>query len=40
MAPSTRRRAGAVATSLFTGQSAGVWLASHAVDAAGTVPVL
>jgi hypothetical protein len=27
------------ACSLFTGQSAGVWLASHAVDAAGARPV-
>ncbi|HEY8067920.1 MAG TPA: MFS transporter, partial [Burkholderiales bacterium] len=27
------------ATCLFTGQSAGVWLGSHAIDAVGTVPV-
>jgi predicted MFS family arabinose efflux permease len=40
MAPEARGSALALfATSLFTGQSAGVWLASHAVDAAGTVPV-
>lgn len=40
MAPEARGGALALfATSLFTGQSAGVWLASHAVDAAGTAPV-
>jgi len=40
MAPEARGGALALfATCLFTGQSAGVWLASHAVDAAGTVPV-
>jgi predicted MFS family arabinose efflux permease len=39
MAPEARGGALALfATCLFTGQSAGVWLASHAVDAAGTVP--
>ncbi|MDA1117799.1 MAG: MFS transporter [Proteobacteria bacterium] len=36
MAPATRGAALAIfACSLFTGQSAGVWLASHAVDAGG-----
>ena len=36
MAPSTRGAALAIfACSLFTGQSVGVWLASHAVDAGG-----
>jgi len=40
MAPEARGGALALfATCLFTGQSAGVWLASHAVDAAGTIPV-
>jgi predicted MFS family arabinose efflux permease len=40
MAPEARGGALAVfACSLFTGQSAGVWLASHAVDAAGARPV-
>jgi predicted MFS family arabinose efflux permease len=40
MAPEARGGALAVfACSLFTGQSAGVWLASHAVDAAGVRPV-
>jgi len=40
MAPATRGAALAIfACSLFTGQSAGVWLASHAVDAAGARPV-
>jgi predicted MFS family arabinose efflux permease len=40
MAPEARGGALALfATCLFTGQSAGVWLASHAVDAAGTLPV-
>ena len=40
MAPEARGGALALfATCLFTGQSAGVWLASHAVDAAGTAPV-
>jgi predicted MFS family arabinose efflux permease len=40
MAPETRGAALALfACSLFTGQSAGVWLASHAVDAAGARPV-
>jgi len=40
MAPEARGGALALfATCLFTGQSAGVWLASHAIDAAGTVPV-
>ena len=40
MAPEARGGALALfATCLFTGQSAGVWLASQAVDAAGTVPV-
>lgn len=40
MAPEARGGALALfATCLFTGQSAGVWLASHAVDEAGTAPV-
>jgi predicted MFS family arabinose efflux permease len=40
MAPEARGGALALfACSLFTGQSAGVWLASHAVDAAGARPV-
>jgi len=40
MAPEARGGALALfATCLFTGQSAGVWLSSHAVDAAGTAPV-
>jgi predicted MFS family arabinose efflux permease len=40
MAPEARGGALALfAFSLFTGQSAGVWLASHAVDAAGARPV-
>jgi len=40
MAPEARGGALALfATCLFTGQSAGVWLASHAVDAGGTIPV-
>ena len=40
MAPEARGGALAVfACSLFTGQSAGVWLASHEVDAAGARPV-
>ncbi len=40
MAPEARGGALALfATCLFTGQSAGVWLASHAIDAVGTVPV-
>ena len=40
MAPEARGGALALfATCLFTGQSAGVWLASHAVDAVGTAPV-
>jgi len=40
MAPEVRGGALALfACSLFTGQSAGVWLASHAVDAAGARPV-
>jgi predicted MFS family arabinose efflux permease len=40
MAPETRGAALAIfACSLFTGQSVGVWLASHAVDAAGARPV-
>ena len=40
MAPEARGGALALfACSLFTGQSAGVWLASHAVDAAGVRPV-
>ncbi len=40
MAPDTRGAALAIfACSLFTGQSVGVWLASHAVDAAGARPV-
>ena len=40
MAPEARGGALALfAFCLFTGQSAGVWLASHAVDAAGTLPV-
>lgn len=40
MAPETRGGALALfACSLFTGQSAGVWLASHVVDAAGARPV-
>jgi len=39
MAPEARGGALALfATCLFTGQSTGVWLASHAVDAFGTVP--
>jgi MFS transporter, YNFM family, putative membrane transport protein len=39
MAPEARGGALALfATCLFTGQSAGVWLGSHAVDAAGTAP--
>jgi predicted MFS family arabinose efflux permease len=39
MAPEARGGALALfATCLFTGQSAGVWLGSHAVDAAGTEP--
>jgi predicted MFS family arabinose efflux permease len=40
MAPEARGGALALfACSLFTGQSAGVWLASHVVDAAGARPV-
>jgi predicted MFS family arabinose efflux permease len=40
MAPETRGAAVAIfAGSLFTGQSAGVWLASQVVDAAGARPV-
>jgi predicted MFS family arabinose efflux permease len=40
MAPEARGGALALfATCLFTGQSAGVWLGSHAIDAVGTVPV-
>ena len=40
MAPEARGGSLALfACSLFTGQSAGVWLASHAVDAAGARPV-
>lgn len=40
MAPEARGAALALfACSLFTGQSAGVWLASHAVDASGARPV-
>jgi len=40
MAPEARGGAMALfATCLFTGQSAGVWLASHAVDTVGTLPV-
>ncbi|MDH3319888.1 MAG: MFS transporter [Betaproteobacteria bacterium] len=40
MAPETRGAALAIfACSLFTGQSVGVWLASHAVDAGGARPV-
>jgi len=40
MAPAARGGALALfACSLFTGQSAGVWLASHVVDAAGARPV-
>jgi len=40
MAPESRGAAVALfAFFLFTGQSAGVWLASQAVDAAGTAPV-
>jgi len=40
MAPEARGGALALfACSLFTGQSAGVWLASHAVDSAGARPV-
>ena len=40
MAPEARGGALALfACSLFTGQSAGVWLASHAVDATGARPV-
>ncbi len=40
MAPAARGGAMALfATCLFTGQSAGVWLASHAVDTVGTLPV-
>ena len=40
MAPESRGAAVALfAFCLFTGQSAGVWLASHAVDAIGTPPV-
>jgi predicted MFS family arabinose efflux permease len=40
MAPETRGAALAIfACSLFTGQSAGIWLASRVVDAAGAQPV-
>jgi predicted MFS family arabinose efflux permease len=40
MAPEARGGALALfACFLFTGQSAGVWLASHVVDAAGARPV-
>ena len=40
MAPATRGAAMAIfACSLFTGQSAGVWLASHAIDAGGARPL-
>jgi len=40
MAPEARGAALALfACSLFTGQSVGVWLASHAVDAGGARPV-
>ena len=40
MAPESRGAAVALfAFCLFTGQSAGVWLASHAIDALGTLPV-
>jgi predicted MFS family arabinose efflux permease len=40
MAPEARGGALALfACSLFTGQSVGVWLASHVVDAAGVRPV-
>jgi predicted MFS family arabinose efflux permease len=40
MAPATRGAALAIfACSLFTGQSAGIWLASEVVDAAGAQPV-
>jgi predicted MFS family arabinose efflux permease len=40
MAPEARGGALALfACSLFTGQSAGVWLASHVVDAAGAPPI-
>ena len=40
MAPQSRGAALALfAFSLFTGQSMGVWIASHVVDAHGTLPV-
>ncbi len=40
MAPEARGGALALfACCLFTGQSAGVWLASHVIDATGALPV-